>query len=91
MSEPSLEMGVAAPMLVAGAMAATWAARVRKVPALAARLPARAHPDEDRDLGVQLRLDDVARGLERAARRVQLDDDGHAPRWHAAAVMPSRR
>ena len=40
MSEPSPEMGVAAPMLVAGAMAATWAARVRKVPALAARLPA---------------------------------------------------
>ena len=40
MSEPSAEMGVAAPMFVAGAMAATCAARVRKVPALAARLPA---------------------------------------------------
>ncbi len=40
MSWPSEEMGVAAPMLVAGAIDATWAARVRKVPALAARAPA---------------------------------------------------
>ena len=40
MSEPSLLMGVAAPMLVAGAMEATCAARVRNVPALAARAPA---------------------------------------------------
>ena len=40
MSEPSAEMGVAAPMFVAGAIAATCAASVTKVPALAARLPA---------------------------------------------------
>ena len=39
----------------------------------------RADPDEDRDLGVQLRLDDVARGVERAAGRVELDDDGGCP------------
>jgi hypothetical protein len=39
MSEPSAEIGVAAPMFVAGAMAATCAASVTNVPALAARLP----------------------------------------------------
>ncbi len=42
MSAPWPPTGVAAPMLVAGAIAATWPASVMKVPALAARLPAGA-------------------------------------------------
>ena len=79
MSEPSLEMGVAAPMLVAGAMAATWAARVRNVPALAARLPAGPTQTRTGICADELRLDDVAGGVERAARRVELDDDGSCP------------
>ena len=42
MSSPLLEIGLAAPMLVPGAIQARCAARVMKVPALAARPPAGA-------------------------------------------------
>ncbi len=42
MSWPSLEMGLAAPMLVPGAIQARCAASVMNVPALAARPPAGA-------------------------------------------------
>ena len=38
-SAPPIWTGLAEPMFVPGAMAATWAARVMKAPALAARLP----------------------------------------------------
>ena len=40
MSWPLESIGVAAPMFVPGAIVATWADIVMKVPALAARLPA---------------------------------------------------
>jgi hypothetical protein len=39
MSSPSPVIGVAAPMLVPGAISATWPAMVMNVPALAARAP----------------------------------------------------
>ena len=63
-------------MFVAGAMAATCAASVTNVPALAARLPDGPTHTSTGTSARELCLDDVARGVERAARRVQLDDHG---------------
>ena len=74
MSEPSLLMGVAAPMLVAGAMEATCAGERQERACTGGPGTGRPHPHHHRDLRGQLRLHDLTRGFERAAGRVELDD-----------------
>ena len=67
-SLPPRVTGCAAPMFEAGCMTATFAAMVRKTPAEAACAPAGPDPDDDRHLAREHRLDDLARGVEGAAR-----------------------
>ena len=75
MSAPLLSMGVAAPMFDPGAMTATCAAMVMNVPALAARLPPGPTHTITGSGAVEQRSDDLARSVQRAARRVELDHD----------------
>ena len=75
-SPPPTAIGVDEPMFVPGAMAATSAARVMNAPAEAAREPGGRDVDDDRDVGGELLLDDLAHGRVEPAGGVELDDDG---------------
>ena len=71
-----METGWAAPMLVPGAMAATFAAMVTKTPAEAARAPSGIDIDDHRDFGVADGLDDLAHGGFQTAGGVQFNHQG---------------
>ena len=76
---PPTVTGCAAPMFVAGAIAATCAAMVMNTPADAARAPVGADVDDDGHLGVQDGLDDGAHRALEAAGRIELEDEGLRP------------
>ena len=82
MSSPWPPTGVAAPMFVPGAIVATCAARVMNVPALAARAPAGADPD-DRPAAARRGASTRCRGWRPGCRPA-------CSSWITTAAAPSR-